>query len=169
MNLELEDVSYGVDGTDILTEISLALESGEIMTIIGPSGAGKTTLLRLAALFEQPTGGTIRYDGTDPWALSRDDRLVIRRRIGMVFQQASLFDAPVARNVDIGRRVRWSWPRRVRAFLERLLPRQFTGSPAVDERTLEALELVGLRDAWDRDPASLSGGEAQREIGRAHV
>jgi len=162
MNLEFTDVSYGVDDTEILTDISLALESGEIVTIIGPSGAGKTTLLRLAALFEQPTDGTIRCDGTDPWGLSRDDRLAIRRRIGMVFQQASLFDAPVARNVDIGRRVRRPWPQRIRGFLERLLPRRLDDSPAVDERTLEALELVGLRDAWDRDPASLSGGEAQR-------
>ncbi|MFA9415277.1 amino acid ABC transporter ATP-binding protein [Natrinema sp. HArc-T2] len=162
MNLTLDGVSYGVDDTEILRDVSLALESGEIVTIIGPSGAGKTTLLRLAALFERPTDGAIRYDGTDPWGLSRDERLAVRRRIAMVFQQASLFDAPVARNVDIGRRVRRPWLRRIGGFLERLLPRRFDDSPAVDERTLEALELVGLRDAWDRDPASLSGGEAQR-------
>ena len=162
MNLAFEHVSYSVDETEILTDISLALESGEIVTIIGPSGAGKTTLLRLAALFERPTGGTIRCDGTDPWALSRDDRLAIRRRIGMVFQQASLFDAPVVRNVDIGRRVRRPWLQRVRGFVKRLLPRRLQDSPRVEEQTLEALALVGLRDAWDRDPASLSGGEAQR-------
>ncbi len=162
MNLTFERVSYGVDETEILRDVSLALESGEIVTVIGPSGAGKTTLLRLAALFEQPTGGTIRCDGTDPWALSRDERLAIRRRIGMVFQQASLFDAPVARNVDIGRRVRRPWPQRIRGFLERLLPRRLSDSPQVEDRTLEALELVGLGDAWDRDPSSLSGGEAQR-------
>lgn len=162
MNLELTDVSYGVDETELLTDISLTLESGEITTIIGPSGAGKTTLLRLAALFERPTDGTTRYDGTDPWRLSRAERLAVRRRIGMVFQQASLFDAPVARNVDIGRRIRQPWPRRIRAFIERALPRRLTGSQPVDDRTLAALELVGLAEAWDRDPASLSGGEAQR-------
>lgn len=164
MNLTFEDVAYGVDETEILTDISLSLESGEIVTIIGPSGAGKTTLLRLAALFEQPTAGVIHCDGADPWMLSRDNRLAIRRRIGMVFQQASLFDASVARNVDIGRRVRRPWPQRIRDFIARLFLRRLddSDSPTVDERTLEALELVGLRDAWDRDPSSLSGGEAQR-------
>jgi tungstate transport system ATP-binding protein len=162
MNVAFEGVSYGVDGTEILTDVSLDLESGEILTIIGPSGAGKTTLLRLAALFERPTDGTVRCAGTDPWALSRDDRLAIRRRIGMVFQRASLFDAPVARNVDIGRRIRRPWPRRIRGFLERLLPRRLRDSPPVEDRTREALEQVGLGDAYDRDPSSLSGGEAQR-------
>ncbi|WP_222914169.1 phosphate ABC transporter ATP-binding protein [Natrinema sp. SYSU A 869] len=162
MNLELEHASYGVDETEILTDVSLAVESGEIVTIIGPSGAGKTTLLRLAALFERPTDGVVRSDGTDPWSLSRDDRLEFRRRIGMVFQQASLFETSVARNVDIGQRVRRSWPQRVGDFLERLTARWIRASPTVDDRTLEALELVGLRDAWDRDAGSLSGGEAQR-------
>ncbi|SEV97590.1 ATP-binding cassette domain-containing protein [Natrinema salifodinae] len=162
MNLELASVSYGVDETQILDDVSLTVDAGDVVTVIGPSGAGKTTLLRLAALFERPTEGTVRCDRTDPWALSRDERLALRRRIGMVFQQASLFDAPVARNVDIGRRVRRPWSRRVRDFVDRLAARWLRNSRSVDERTLEALELVGLRDAWDRDAGSLSGGEAQR-------
>ncbi|WP_226481753.1 phosphate ABC transporter ATP-binding protein [Natrinema amylolyticum] len=162
MNFELERASYGVDGTDILTDISLAVESGEVVTIIGPSGAGKSTLLRLAALFEQPTDGSVRCDGTDPWSLSRAERLALRRRIGVVFQRASLFETSVARNVDAGRRIRRPWSGRVRAFAERLAARWIRGSPTVDDRTLEALDLVGLREAWDRDAGSLSGGEAQR-------
>ncbi|MFC6764134.1 ATP-binding cassette domain-containing protein, partial [Natrinema soli] len=147
MNLELEHASYGVDDTDILEDVSLTLRSGEIVTVIGPSGAGKTTLLRLAALFERPTDGVVRCDGTDPWSLSRDDRLECRRRIGMVFQQASLFETSVARNVDIGRRVRRSWLHRVQEFVRRLADRWIRSRPTVDDRTLEALELVGLRDA----------------------
>ncbi|MGQ3412366.1 ABC transporter ATP-binding protein [Natrinema sp. LN54] len=162
MNLALEDVAYGVDGTEIVTDVSLEVESGEIVTIIGPSGAGKTTLLRLAALFERPTDGVVRCDGTDPWARSRDERLEIRRRIGMVFQRASLFETTVARNVDIGGRVRRPWSQRLRDFARRVVARWIRGSPTVDDRTLEALELVGLRDEWDRDAGSLSGGEAQR-------
>ncbi|WP_222919452.1 phosphate ABC transporter ATP-binding protein [Natrinema sp. SYSU A 869] len=162
MNLELERASYGVDDTAILDDVSLAVESGEVVTIIGPSGAGKTTLLRLAALFERPTDGAVRCDGTNPWSLSRDERLELRRRIGIVFQRASLFETSVARNVDAGRRIRRPWSRRIRDFAERLAARWVHGSPTVDDRTLEALELVGLREAWDRDVSSLSGGEAQR-------
>ncbi|OLZ41390.1 phosphate ABC transporter ATP-binding protein [Natrinema saccharevitans] len=162
MNLAFENAAYGVDDTSILTDVSLSVGSGEVVTIIGPSGAGKTTLLRLAALFERPTGGAVRCDGADPWALSRAERLAVRRRIGMVFQQASLFEASVARNVDVGRRVRRPWPQRLRGFGRRLVDRWLSGEPTVDDRTREALELVGLDDAWDRDAASLSGGEAQR-------
>jgi tungstate transport system ATP-binding protein len=162
MNLELEHASYGVDDTDILDDVSLTLSSGEIMTVIGPSGAGKTTLLRLAALFERPTDGVVRFDGMDPWSLSRDDRLEFRRRIGMVFQQASLFETSVARNVDIGQRVRRPWLQRIRGFIRRVADRWIRSAPTVDDRTLEALDLVGLREAWDRDAGSLSGGEAQR-------
>ncbi|MFA9501420.1 ATP-binding cassette domain-containing protein [Natrinema sp. H-ect1] len=162
MDLELERVSYGVDDTSILTDVSLSVGSGEVVTVIGPSGAGKTTLLRLAALFERPTGGAVRCDGTDPWALSRDERLALRRRIGMVFQRASLFEASVARNVDVGRRIRRGWRRRVGDFLARSLNRLVRGTTTVDDRTREALGLVGLGDAWDRDAGSLSGGEAQR-------
>ncbi|MBZ6493584.1 phosphate ABC transporter ATP-binding protein [Natrinema longum] len=162
MHLELEGVSYGVDGTRILSDVSLAVEPGEVVTIIGPSGAGKTTLLRLASLFERPTDGAVRSDGTDPWSLPRDERLTLRRRIGVVFQQASLFATSVARNVDAGRRIRRPWSSRVRDFAERLASRWIHGSPTVDDRTLEALELVGLREEWDRAASSLSGGEAQR-------
>ncbi len=162
MNLELERVSYGVDDASILTDVSLSVGSGEVVTVIGPSGAGKTTLLRLAALFERPTAGTVRCDGTDPWGRSRDERLAVRRRIGMVFQQASLFEASVARNVDVGQRIRRPWSRRLRGFGRRLVDRLRRDEPRVDDRTREALELVGLGDAWGRDAASLSGGEAQR-------
>ncbi|SEQ44077.1 ABC transporter ATP-binding protein [Natrinema salaciae] len=162
MNLELDGVTYGIDDARILTDVSLAVGSGEVVTVIGPSGAGKTTLLRLASLFERPTDGALRCDGIDPWARSRDERLDLRRRIGVVFQQASLFETSVARNVDVGQRVRRPWPRRFRDFLQRLADRWIHGSLTVDERTLEALELVGLRDAWNRDAKSLSGGEAQR-------
>jgi tungstate transport system ATP-binding protein len=162
VNLDLEDVSYGVDGTTILSDVSLSVGSGEVVTVIGPTGAGKTPLLRLAALFEQPPGGTLRSDETDPWALSREDRLAVRRRIGMVFQRASLFETSVARNVDIGRRIRRPWLQRLRGFGRRLADRVVRDEPTVDDRVREALELVGLEDAWDRDAASLSGGEAQR-------
>lgn len=162
MNLELENVTYGVDDARILEDVSLDLESGEVVTVIGPSGAGKTTLLRLASLFERPTGGAVRCDGTDPWTLPRDDRLEMRRRIGVVFQRASLFETSVARNVDIGQRIRRPWSQRCRGFVRRLANRWARRSPTVDDRTLEALELVGLREEWNREASSLSGGEAQR-------
>ncbi|WP_290813895.1 amino acid ABC transporter ATP-binding protein [Halovivax sp.] len=159
MHLELTDVSHGFDGDPVLEDVSLAVADGEIVTIIGPSGAGKTTLLRLASLFEPPGEGAVRCDGVDPWALAESERLARRRRIGVVFQRASLFDATVARNVEAGLRVRRPWRERLIDAPRRLLGRSTTDG---DERIERALALVGLEEHRERHVESLSGGEAQR-------
>ena len=161
MNLELREVAYGVDGESILEGVSLSVADGEVVTVIGPSGAGKTTLLRLASLFERPADGRLTCDGVDPWDVPRERRLELRRRIGVVFQRASLFDTTVGRNVDAALRVRRPLGRRLRDAVSRTAA-SVLGEPTPDERALEALSLVGLEDAWDRDADSLSGGEAQR-------
>ena len=157
MTLRVEDLSHGYGGEPVLSDVSLAVEPGEVLAVIGPSGVGKSTLFRALALFEPPTRGRVRFDGTDPWAASEDERLALRRRIGMVFQSASLFDASVARNVEYGLRVRRSWRERARASLQSVI-----GRDGPDEAVQAALDAVGLADSADQPADSLSGGEAQR-------
>lgn len=155
--LAARNLSHGFGDGAILEDISLAVEPGEILSVVGPSGTGKTTLFRLLALFERPDGGTVEVDGDDVWAMPEERRLAVRRRIGMAFQTRSLFSTSVADNVAYGLRVRRSWGRRLRDALGGLVGQSDT-SPTVER----ALETVSMRDKIDRDARSLSAGEAQR-------
>jgi tungstate transport system ATP-binding protein len=150
-------VTHGYDDGAVFEDVSLTAGSGEVVAIIGPSGVGKTTLLRLLALFEPPTEGEVTVDGTDAWTLGEDDRLALRRRIGVVFQEASLFDGSVARNVEYGLRVRRSWRERVRDELRTLANRS-----ALPDAVTDALDVVGMADDVHKHADDLSGGEAQR-------
>ncbi|QWC18542.1 phosphate ABC transporter ATP-binding protein [Halorubrum sp. 2020YC2] len=143
--------SYG-DET-VFRDLSIEVDAGEVVAVIGPSGVGKTTLLRTLTLSAEPDEGTVALGGTDAWAVDEAERLALRRRVGMVFQEASLFDGTVARNVAYGLRVRRSWSDRLAAML-----RSGSTPDAVDE----SLAVVGLADEADQPAESLSGGEAQR-------
>lgn len=156
--LAAEAITRRFDDDPVFADVSLSVDAGEVVAVIGPSGVGKTTLLRTLALFDRPEAGTVTHDGVDVWAADEERRLDSRRTVGMVFQSASLFDATVRRNVAYGLRVRRDWPTRIRTELAGLVGR--TNGTA--EAVADALELVGLAGQADRDAGSLSGGEAQR-------
>lgn len=157
MSLSIDSLEYRHSDTIILSGIDLHIKPGEVVATIGPSGTGKTTLLRLIALFERPTAGQLLIDDVDPWSVSERRRLTIRRRISMVFQQSSLFDASIGRNVTYGIRVRRPWTPRVRSIAD-----EFLGQTSLPDAAREALDLVGMSDQPDRPISELSGGEAQR-------
>mgnify|MGYP006282644849 CR=1 FL=1 len=192
--IRLRNVSHAYGDETVVDDVSLSVEPGEVTAIIGPSGVGKTTLLRIVALFLEPNGhepeppdepgtGTVEIDGEAVWELSEEERLALRRRIGMVFQEASLFDASVAQNVEYGLRVRRSWEDRLRERLRYAVANRLestlrlreswwdrfgnrvhatVGSTEPPEAVTDALDIVGLNGKLEQDARSLSGGEAQR-------
>jgi len=155
--LRVTDVTHAYDAEPVLTDVSMAVDPGQVLALIGPSGVGKTTLLRTLGLSLEPTAGTVTFDGTDVWAADTARRRALRRRTGTVFQAASLFDASVARNVEYGLRVRRPWRERIRAVVRGLVGREDVSASVRD-----ALAVVGLPEAASRSVDSLSGGEAQR-------
>ncbi|MGY6500652.1 MAG: ABC transporter ATP-binding protein [Acidimicrobiales bacterium] len=141
-------MSYGRSGPLVLRDVSLAVERGELVSLLGPSGCGKTTLLRLVAGFLSPDRGSIRIGGVDTTRLPAH-----RRSIGMVHQNYALWPhMTVAENVGFGLEMRRvSRPERVR-------------------RIGELLELVGLSGFESRLANQLSGGQQQRvSLARALV
>jgi len=155
--LTADGVSVGFDGSAVLRDVSLSVAPGEVVTVVGPSGTGKTTLIRLLALFRPPDEGAVAWNGADAWAMDERDRLGVRRRIGMVFQEPSLFNASVRQNASYGLRIRADWPERMRHAVAGLV-----GDPPLADPVERALEVVGLREKADQNALSLSGGEAQR-------
>ena len=141
--IEAREVGATRGGAEILKGVSLKVDLGEILAVIGPTGSGKTTLIRVLNLIDRPDGGRILFDGID---VSHDEkaRFSARRRMAMVFQKPTIFNASVEKNVSYGLRVRG-----------------ISGSAAGD-RTRSALREVGLFGYEKRWGTSLSGGEAQR-------
>lgn len=143
MILSVQNLHKNYGRTQVLSDINLEVQRGEVFALIGSSGSGKSTLLRLAHLLERPTSGKIWFDGMDTDA-SESTRLAIRRRMGMVFQRPVAFQASVFDNVAYGLKIR--------------------GIKAAERnrRIRHALETVELSGFEKRDAHSLSGGELQR-------
>lgn len=142
--LEFRNVSYRVRDQWILRDITLTVDEGETLVLLGRSGAGKTTLLKMVNGLVSPTEGEVLFEGK---ATGRWDLIRLRRRIGYVIQDAGLFPhRTVEENVGLVPRLE-EWPLEVRRSRVELL-----------------LNLVGLPPAQfaARYPRSLSGGQKQR-------
>jgi ABC-type methionine transport system ATPase subunit len=143
--LEVRSLSKKIGSAEILNGIDLTVERGEILGLIGPTGSGKTTLLRLVNLLDEPSTGSILFDGKEVSGRPEREKLSARRRMAMVFQKPVMFKARVAENVSFGLKMRG------RDDAERMR-----------DRVKEALAAVGLSGYESRDANTLSGGETQR-------
>ena len=147
--LELKNIRKGFSNEEeVLKGISLAIEKGEFITLLGSSGCGKTTTLRIIAGLEMPDAGQVFLDGKDVTALNPEDR-----DVNTVFQNYALFPhMNVADNIGYGLRLK-------------KVPRT-----EIRRRVKEMLELVQLPGYEKRKPSELSGGQKQRvAIARALI
>ena len=139
------------DGRDILKNIDLEIDKGEVFTLIGPTGAGKTTLIRILALLDKPCSGSYYFDDTELTG-SQSLQFEARRRTAYVQQRPIVFTMNVFDNVACGLKWRHIQP------------------AVIKKKVNDVLELVGMADYWNRNAKTLSGGEIQRvAIARAIV
>ncbi len=132
-------------GVVALQDVSLRIERGEFVFLVGPTGSGKSTVLKLIQRIERPTAGRLEVDGLDLCSLPDSQVPLLRRRLGVVFQEFNLLsDRSVADNVAFALRVTETDP------------------VEIAPRVQWALETVGMVHRADDLPARLSGGEQQR-------
>lgn len=137
--LRTEHLRRTVDGHVLVDDVSIEVQRGEVLAIVGPSGSGKSSFLRMLNRLDEPTSGRVYLDGQDTRDIPPRN---LRQRAGMVMQAANLFPGSVVDNIRYG-------------------PAQRGEVMAADE--VEALlEQVGLSGYGLRDVSHLSGGEAQR-------
>ncbi len=139
---QLKDISRNVQRVQILSGISLDIQSGEFLALLGPSGSGKTSLLRLFNGLDSPTEGTLDYRGK---SIEHWDIRLLRQQVGMVFQEPVVVAGSVRDNLIIRQR----WEKQIKTLS--------------DLDLLATLDKVGLQSIdLHIDARSLSGGEKQR-------
>src|SRR6266404_742837 len=137
--LETEHLSRVISDRPLVDDITIGIQKGEVLAVVGPSGSGKSSFLRLLNRLDEPTSGTVYLEGTDYRQIPPQE---LRRRVGLVTQTPYLFPGTIADNLRYG-------------------PRQ-QGKDLPETTITFLLDQVGLADRADSDVVNLSGGEAQR-------
>jgi len=149
--LQAEGLAKRYDGRyelSILEGVSLTVERGQSVAVMGPSGSGKSTLLYMLGALEPPSAGTVTLDGTNPYQLSEADQARFRsNKVGFVFQDHLLL--PQLSALD-------------NVLVPTLVRRDGGPADQMTARAREVLTDVGLGERLDHRPAELSGGERQR-------
>ncbi len=143
--IEVKNLQKSFEGLRVLDGVDLTIRKGDKVVLVGPSGCGKSTFLRCLNLLERPDGGEVYFEGQLQGGPDTDVNL-LRRRMGMVFQQFNLFPhLTVRQNITL-------------APVQLKLKTQ----PEADALALSLLERIGLADKADAYPSKLSGGQKQR-------
>jgi phospholipid/cholesterol/gamma-HCH transport system ATP-binding protein len=152
--IECVAVTVGYDASAVLSSIDLSVARGAVTTIVGGSGSGKSTLLKAMVGLLRPQAGTVRLFGQDLYAAPEAERALLRRRIGMLFQQGALFGSMnVLDNVMLPLRELTDLP-----------------DPIMTEMAHTRLALVDVPELASRRPAEISGGQRKRvALARASI
>ena len=143
--ITVENLSKNFKGMEVLKDISVTINKGDVVCVIGPSGSGKSTFLRCLNMLEKPSGGKIIFGGED-LADPKTNLNLHRQKMGMVFQQFNLFPhMTVLKNLTCAP-----------VMLKKMTPAQ------AEAKAMELLERVGLADRANAYPGQLSGGQKQR-------
>lgn len=144
--IEVKELCKSFDGRQVLDHVSTVFEDGKTNLIIGQSGSGKTVLMNNLVGLLEPTSGSVLYDGRDFVNMSKDDKVAMRREMGMIFQSAALFDSmTVLENV--------------------MFPLDMFSSKNLRDRrkrAMECLDRVNLVGAENKYPGEISGGMQKR-------
>lgn len=144
--MQIENLHKRFNDLTVLNGVDLSIGKGESIVVIGQSGCGKSVLLKHLIRLMEPDEGRVLFDGEDIAGFKGDSLVSFRRRFGMLFQSAALFDSlTVAQNVGLGLKE----------------SRRFKDEQ-IDEIVIEKLEMVGLASSADKYPAELSGGMRKR-------
>ena len=165
--------------TEVLKDISVTINKGDIVVVLGPSGSGKSTFLRCLNCMEDPTGGSIIFNGVDIADIKVDNN-IHRRHMGMVFQHFNLFNnKTVIQNIMLApvyvkcQELRKNKRKNIKIRIKNLFSKQkeelipITISKAeiqkeAKEQAMNLLKRIGLEDKADVYPSTLSGGQKQR-------
>ena len=143
--IKVENLSKNFQGMEVLKDISVTINKGDVVCVIGPSGSGKSTFLRCLNMLEKPTSGKIIFDGED-LAAPKANLNLHRQKMGMVFQQFNLFPhMTVLENLTCA------------PMMLKKVPKE-----EAEAKALDLLGRVGLADRANSYPNKLSGGQKQR-------